>query len=241
MKIRTFGPHLIQLTKWGVFNCYLVREEQGLTLIDTALSGSGEAILSAAADLGQPITRITLTHAHSDHVGALDEVAGQLPAAEVAFTARTAQFLRGEVTLEPDEPRAKIRGGFDPRQTAPTRLLNPGDRVGSLQVIAAPGHSPDHVAFLDTRDGTLIAGDAFQTQAGIAVAGRLRLLFPFPALATWHKPTALATARRLLDLQPARLAVGHGRVLDQPAPAMQRAIDDAARRFGASHGQEATT
>jgi glyoxylase-like metal-dependent hydrolase (beta-lactamase superfamily II) len=58
-------------------------------------------------------------------------------------------------------------------------------RLGSLRVIAAPGHTPDQIAFLDERDGTLIAGDAFQTAAGTAVAGVTRWLFPFPALATW--------------------------------------------------------
>jgi glyoxylase-like metal-dependent hydrolase (beta-lactamase superfamily II) len=100
----------------------------------------------------------------------------------------------------------------------------PGDHVGSLTVVAAPGHTPGHLAFLDTRDGTLIAGDAFQTRGGIAVAGTLRPLFPFPALATWHPPTALASAQMLRALLPTRLAVGHGAVLDDPLPAMDRAI-----------------
>jgi glyoxylase-like metal-dependent hydrolase (beta-lactamase superfamily II) len=99
--------------------------------------------------------------------------------------------------------------------------------LGSLRVVAAPGHTPDQIAFYDERDGTLIVGDAFQTKAGTAVAGITRWLFPFPAMATWHLPTALETAVTLRDLKPTRLAVGHGRVLENPAAEMDKAIQEA--------------
>jgi hypothetical protein len=59
----------------------------------------------------------------------------------------------------------------------------------------------------------------------------IRPLFPFPALATWHRPTALATAQALRNLQPSRLAVGHGDALDDPLRAMDRAIETARRAF----------
>jgi glyoxylase-like metal-dependent hydrolase (beta-lactamase superfamily II) len=98
-------------------------------------------------------------------------------------------------------------------------------------VIAAPGHTPGHIAFLDTRDGSLIAGDAFYSWGGLAVSGKLTLVFPFPALATWHKPTALQTAQALRALEPARLALGHGPVLEHPLPRMDRAIAAAERAF----------
>ena len=110
------------------------------------------------------------------------------------------------------------------RKTRPTRLLHEGDRVGSLEVIATPGHTPGHMSFLDTRDRTLLTGDAFDTVAGIAVSGTLKPLFPLVALATWHKPTCLESARKLRAFSPSQLAVGHGRVLNQPLAAMDRAI-----------------
>lgn len=224
MKITQHGDNLWQLTRFFVFNCHLVREEDGLTLIDTGMGGSGDAILAAATAIGLPITRITLTHAHGDHAGSLDELAARLPAAEIAFSPRTAAFLAGERALQPQEPQTPLRGSFVLRHTPPTGTLHPGDYLGSLRVVAAPGHTPDHIAFLDERDGTLLAGDAFQTRAGIAVAGTLRWLFPFPALATWHRPTALQSAVTLRRLDPARLAVGHGPVLEHPSRAMDAAI-----------------
>ena len=53
--------------------------------------------------------------------------------------------------------------------------------------------------------------------------------FPFPGLATWDRPTALRTARALRALEPARLAPGHGRVVEDPLAAMDAAIARGAR------------
>jgi hypothetical protein len=87
------------------------------------------------------------------------------------------------------------------------------------------------VAFIDVRDRTLIAGDAFQTRGGIAVSGVLRPLFPFPAMATWNKQAALASATALRALRPTLLAVGHGKALRDPATDMDGAIEAARRAF----------
>jgi glyoxylase-like metal-dependent hydrolase (beta-lactamase superfamily II) len=231
MKIAKHGDNLIQLTHLGVINCYLVREEDGFTLIDTLISGRGKEIVQAAQQSGLPIVRIVLTHAHVDHVGSLDELHTLLPEAEVQITARSARFLAGDMSLDAHEPQDQLRGGWPKCKTQPSRLLYEGDMVGSLKVIDTPGHTPGHAAFFDTRDRTLIAGDAFQTMGGIAVSGTIKPLFPLPALATWHKPTSLASARKVRTLEPTRLAVGHGRVLEQPMVAIDGAIEVLAREM----------
>jgi hypothetical protein len=55
--------------------------------------------------------------------------------------------------------QGKVPGSWPKVTTRPDVALQDGDLVGSLTVIACPGHSPGHVAFLDTRDRSLIAGD----------------------------------------------------------------------------------
>jgi glyoxylase-like metal-dependent hydrolase (beta-lactamase superfamily II) len=235
MKTTKHSEHLYQLTRFGAvfpINCYLVREDDGFTLIDTGISGMAPLILAAAQTLGAPIVRLLLTHAHGDHVGALDALHAQLPDAEVLISVRDARFLAGERTLDPDESQGKLRGSYQTCATKPTRLLMPGDRVGSLEVIASPGHTPGHAAFLDLRDRALIAGDAFQTRGGVAVSGTVEPSFPWPALATWHKPTALVSARALRALDPTVLAIGHGEMIANPLTAMDRAIAVAEQRLG---------
>jgi glyoxylase-like metal-dependent hydrolase (beta-lactamase superfamily II) len=128
--------------------------------------------------------------------------------------------------MEPGEPPfggAKI---LTPK-TRPTTLLSPGDTVGSLEVHAAPGHTPGQIALFDPRERTLIAGDAWVTLGGMQAVGKAKLPFPFPTLVSWHRPTALQTARTLLDLNPARLATGHGPVVEAPVAEMRRALDRA--------------
>ena len=234
MKTTGYGEHLVQLTRYPrIFpvSVYLVREDDGFTLIDTGLSGSEPEILEIAGKYGGQVRHIVLTHAHADHAGSLDALGEALPEAEVLVTAREARFLGGELVLDPGE-QGELRGFWRTARTRPTRELAAGDRIGSLEVVASPGHTPGHVSFLDVRDRTLIAGDAFQTRAGTAVSGIVRPLFPFPALATWHLPTALGSARVLRALEPSRLAVGHGPVLEDPLPAIDRAIEVAERRVG---------
>ena len=237
MRITEYGDHLVQLTRFPLLfpvNAYFVREDDGLTLIDAGIPGTAPAYLAAARQLGLPIRRIALTHAHMDHVGSLDALHAALPDAEVLIDERDARFLRGDKGLDPAERALApaLKGTYQATETRPTRELAPGDRVGSLLVVAAPGHTPGQVAYFDERDRTLIAGDAFQTRAGLAVSGVIRPLFPFPALATWHKGTALTTARALRALDPTRLAIGHGPVLEAPLAAIDEAISVAARQFG---------
>jgi glyoxylase-like metal-dependent hydrolase (beta-lactamase superfamily II) len=214
-----------QITRFGLVNGYLVAEDDGLTLVDALIPRSKGAVLAAADRLGAPIVRIALTHAHGDHIGSLDALAAALPDAEVLISARDARLLAKDKTPEPGEPSdAKPRGSYPGARTRPTRTIAPGDRVGSLEVVAAPGHTPGHVAFLDTRDRTLICGDAFSTLGGVATSAKPNPRFPLPALATWHRATALATARALRALAPAALAPGHGRVVTDPVAAMDAAI-----------------
>ena len=233
MKRRKHGKYLIQLTRLGFFNCYIVQEQDGLTLIDTNLPGSANAIIKVVKKL-QPITRIALTHAHGDHAASLDALCRELPDVEVAVSVRSARFLASDMSLDADEPQDKLRGSYVTCKTKPTTLLKPGDQFGSLQVIAAPGHTPGQIAFFDPREDVLIAGDAFQTQGGVAVAGIVRPFFPFPAMATWHKPTALESAIALRSLNPTYLATGHGAVVKQPLNKMDKAINLARERFDKS-------
>src|SRR6476646_8399415 len=217
-------PAIARITRLGFVNAFLVEEDDGLTLVDTMLPRSAKAVLTKAEELGRPIVRIALTHAHGDHVGSLDELARQIEDAEVSISGRDSRFLAGDKSLDPGEEIGKLRGGYPTTKTKPGRLLAPGDRVGSLEVVAAPGHTPGQVAFLDVRDRTLYCGDAFSTLGGVATTAKVNPRFPLPAMATWHRPTALATARALRALDPARLAPGHGKVVEAPAAAMDRAI-----------------
>lgn len=208
----------------GLVNAYLVREDDGLTLVDTTFTGGVKKILAAADAADAPIVRIALTHAHDDHVGSLDALAAALPNAEVLISARDARLLAGDKSVDPDEPQTKLRGGLAGAKTVPSRTVDHGDRIGSLRVVASPGHTPGHIALLDERDGTLYCGDVFTTIGGVRTTVRGPWFFPLASTATWDKATDLASARAMRALDPARLAPGHGKVVEAPGAEIDRAI-----------------
>ena len=225
MHVRQITPTLLQLTRLRFVNAYLVREDDGFTLVDTTVPRGADALLAAAKEAGAPIRRIALTHGHGDHVGSLDELGGRLDGkVQVAMPEVDARIHAGEAVVD-----GKLPGSWPDLETKPDVLLQAGDRVGSLEVVAAPGHTPGHVAFLDTRDQTLLAGDVFTTYGGVSVASHFTLPFPLAAMATWDKARNLESARALRGLDPQVLAVGHGPALRDPGVAMTRAIERAHR------------
>lgn len=216
------------LPRFFPVNCYFVEEEKELTLIDAALPYSAKGILEAAKEIGKPITKIVLTHVHDDHVGALDALKMLLHDVPVYVSKRDASLMSGDVTLEEGEPESPIKGGVPKNlKTRADFLLSEGDTIGSLLVIETPGHTPGSISFFDTRDHSMIAGDAFQTRGGVAVSGQLKPFFPFPAMATWNKKMAIASAKKLRSYQPSILAVGHGKMLEHPLASMEIAIQEA--------------
>jgi hypothetical protein len=70
----------------------------------------------------------------------------------------------------------------------------------------------------------LYCGDAYTTFGGVETTARTSLRFPLASMVTWHKPTELETAKALRALDPAALAPGHGRIVENPGPAMDAAI-----------------
>ena len=226
MKVTQETEHLFRLTQFGLVNCYLLRELDGLTLIDAGLPGSAKSILQTVQKLHAPLRRIVLTHAHFDHIGAVDSLMAIIANLELLVGQREARLLARDLRLEEGECGKSLMG-FWGAKSNPTRLLGDGSQIGSLKAIASPGHTPGHMAFLDTRDSTLIAGDAFTTQSGLLVAGVFRATFPFPALFSWNAALSLRSALRLREERPNFLATGHGRPIAAPQSAIDRAIEEA--------------
>jgi glyoxylase-like metal-dependent hydrolase (beta-lactamase superfamily II) len=218
VRITPVTPNLTQVMRLRLVNAYLVREADGFTLVDTMTGSAADGLAAAAEKVGGPIRRIALTHCHGDHVGALDALKARLgDSVEVLMPELEARILAGETVVEG-------RVGFPRVTTRPDVRLAAGDRVGSLEVVPTPGHSPGHIAFLDTRDRTMIAGDVYTTVGRAEVTSHTVRRFPFTGMATWDRALALESARTVRALDPPVLVVGHGRVVRHPAAEMDEAI-----------------
>jgi glyoxylase-like metal-dependent hydrolase (beta-lactamase superfamily II) len=124
---------------------------------------------------------VLLTHDHSDHAEGAPEL-----------------ILRFSPA-----PLAAARG-------AVTTLLRDGDRYGPFEVVATPGHAPDHVTFL-TEDGLAFTGDAVLGEGSVFVVGQL--------------DEYLEGLERLRSRGLALIAPGHGPVVEDPDAKLTEYID----------------
>jgi glyoxylase-like metal-dependent hydrolase (beta-lactamase superfamily II) len=227
MKTVSVTDNLIQLDRLRFVNAYLVRETDGFTLVDTTLGGGASGLIAAARAAGAPIRRIALTHGHSDHAGSLDALRAELgDEVEIYLGELDARIHAGEPVVD-----GKLRGSWPKKvQSAPNVRLTGGERIGSLEVVPSPGHTPGHMAFVDTRDRTLIAGDTFTSYVRVEIPNRLVQPFPLAAMGTQDGDRIVESARALRAVDPTILVVGHGPAVRAPAAAMDAAIKRAAAR-----------
>lgn len=113
-------------------------------------------LLRAVADAKVKLKAILLTHAHLDHVGALNEMR--------AATGAPVYLHPADDVLLRHAHDYWLHFGKHMEQIAPAEhTLNDGDSVifgdSELQVLHTPGHTPGSVCLYAPDDLTLIAGD----------------------------------------------------------------------------------
>lgn len=198
-------------------NVYLWSDEDGLILVDSGMPGDAKKILHYVGQLGhQPadIKAILVTHADIDHVGAVAAIQKESQAPVLTGRETAGWLLKGK--SPPHLPRlaqffSNLLFGFKPLTAEIITIL---DETGPLpdildgwQMIATPGHTNDHHSFYLQRAGILFAGDALNTRGGTLNLTPDRITFD--GLAARH------SAQRLVRLNPAVIACGHGRPLHE--------------------------
>ena len=127
--------------------------------------GDVDKLLAAVAGAKVRLTRLLLTHAHLDHVGAAGELAER-------FGLPIEGPHRDDLFWFEALPEQCRMFGFPPiAPFTPTRWLEQGDRVRvgaeEFEVLHCPGHTPGHVVFFHRGERLALVGDVlFQGSIG---------------------------------------------------------------------------
>lgn len=224
MKVAQVSEHVWSVSAWLVFpvTVWLVREEDGVTLVDAGMPFMATGIARAVRSLGAgPLRRIVLTHGHADHVGAVTRLLGVWPDIPVLAHRLEIPPMTGEATY-PGRRRAAAylpRGLARPLPEDADGRLGP---VGGLRPYWTPGHAPGHVVYHHERDDVLLAGDLFNAKQG-------RLRFP---MFTFDKARTLESSRIVRELDPAHMEVCHGGPVRRPADQLEDYLRVHARYAG---------
>jgi hydroxyacylglutathione hydrolase len=87
-----------------------------------------------------------------------------------------------------------------------------GDTI--LQPVPTPGHSPDHLCYLDTESRDLYCGDLIRHGGSIVI----------PASKGGNLRHYLDSLSRVRNLAPRRLLPGHGPIINEPAHAIDQYV-----------------
>jgi glyoxylase-like metal-dependent hydrolase (beta-lactamase superfamily II) len=197
-------------------NCWLIEEPDGLTMVDAVHPWSAGAILRLLQDLGVPLRRIIITHAHPDHAGSAAELSRKTGARVLAHEL-DAPYLTGKGCMA-DLPgsfgsRCLLRAGrklnmLDPPRVEEVVPLLEGQQIGSLQTLHTPGHTPGSISLWSETIGGIFCGDNVSNTFNI-----LRLNFSWFTL---DHSTLRSSIQRYAQLPARMLLVGHGPVHESP-------------------------
>lgn len=209
------GIYSLGQSQGGHVHAFLLDDGNGLTLIDTLFDTDARRILAQVQAIGktaQDIKHIILTHAHRSHLGGLARLK-ELTGAQVYAHEWEADIISGDRRAQPVSmlPQPPYRGyplqiglNLNLGKHVPITVdhfVHEGDRIGPIQVVFAPGHSPGHLAFYWEERRALIAGDAICTWPSFMLGWRAFMLNPKQHQISLH---------RLAELDAEVLCVGHG-------------------------------
>jgi glyoxylase-like metal-dependent hydrolase (beta-lactamase superfamily II) len=200
----------------GVTSVYLFDDEEP-TLIDAGTANSAGTILAALEDCGMPpeaLSNVVVSHVHTDHSGAVSTLVERAPELDIYIHELTASHLIDPSNLVASSRQAmgehfQIMGeqGPVPEENV-IEVANDGTTIdigaNTLELIHAPGHSPDHFAVWNPERRLLFAAECLG-----AYFEQANQWLPTATLPNFDVAELDATIDRLSALDPKHILFPH--------------------------------
>lgn len=208
------APGVYRIPTLGDFiNSFAFLDADGqVTLVDCGIKRAPRRIVEALAGIGKhptDVTRIILTHAHSDHAGGAREMVDRTGVPGVDAHESDVEYLAAGRNAPTSDSTAGRLLSRSPSSTFATvsvaQVLHDQDVIdvaGGLRIVHTPGHTPGHISLLHEGTGVLITGDAIFNMGS-------RMRWPMAAVCTSARQNQ-QSAHVLGDLQYDVAAFTHG-------------------------------
>ena len=225
-------------------NVYVFEERDGITLFDVGCGSDAavERLLSALKVLSwdsRPIRKIILSHAHPDHMGAMNTLLTEMTPETILLHELDVPYALDpeRLPLSFDIPLCNARAGGTGTRSGtekgpgfdligyfrslgcamcrmkPDQILAEGDTIQighyDFRVIHTPGHAPGHVSLYDKQKRLLLAGD---------IVG---------AMVAWYAPSSggaegyLNSLKKVSELEIDLILPSHGHTIVDARQAIQ--------------------
>lgn len=198
-------------------NAYLLRTGAGPVAIDAGFGHTVDELEDAIRATGQDpaeLQAVLVTHTDPDHVGGLAQLTAGTDA-RVHLSSTAAAILTGQHEL----PWLNTKGIFqraaepfvDEVEPARMAIVEEGDLVHGLRVVATPGHGLGHLAYVREADGLVFLGDLVRMTRGKPHIA--------PGFINYDTGQARESLGHLLDViaEPRVACSGHGPPLREDA------------------------
>ncbi|MHB8146126.1 MAG: MBL fold metallo-hydrolase, partial [Vulcanimicrobiaceae bacterium] len=189
------APNPSAMTLSGT-NSYLIDGGGGEAIVidpGPAIERHIDALIAAARERNLLITAIALTHGHPDHA----------PAAAPLARATGARIYAHPASTVPHDDALALDGALRMHDLA-------------LDVVDAPGHTFDHVAFYEREEGALFTGDVILGEGTVVIAPPSGAMRPYQQTLTMLRD-------RFGDAS--RIYGGHGPVVEDPVAKIEEYIE----------------
>lgn len=156
---------IIPISLWPghMMNCYLIKGDRGLVLVDTGVPGSSEKIFHEMEKTGftpADIQLIIVTHSHMDHFGSVGEIKKSVQAPVMGHELDVAYYEKGIAstsTLKPTVLWAHIfkrlvkdlrTVPFKPDIILQKEWYDLSEYIKGAHVIHTPGHTPGSISVI---------------------------------------------------------------------------------------------
>jgi glyoxylase-like metal-dependent hydrolase (beta-lactamase superfamily II) len=203
--------------KAGYTKAFMIDDGDGLIILDAFYDDDAQLFLDEIALIGktpQDIKHILMTHAHRGHLGGLATLK-RLSGAPVYSHAWEADIIAGDRPMHnasifafdpiqswPITTIGQIIGPWNRHEGVPVdQLIDEGDKVGPIEVLHTPGHTPGHLTFYWPERRALFTGDSFVTWPSIVPGWDSTML---------NEPQSWDSLDRMTTLDVEVIGPGHG-------------------------------